>query len=127
MRAFLLMTKALADETRLRMLLAMRQEELCICQLIELMKLAPSTVSRHLDLLYKAGLIEKRKCGKWIYCRLAKSKASSAVKTALKWVFAEIGDAEDVQRDITRLAKIKKISLEDLCTPRKQKRIAPQK
>ncbi|MFZ2961307.1 MAG: metalloregulator ArsR/SmtB family transcription factor [Candidatus Ozemobacteraceae bacterium] len=127
MRAFLLMTKALADETRLRMLVAMQQGELCICQLIELMKLAPSTVSRHLELLYQAGLIEKRKCGKWIYCRLANSKASAAVKTALKWVFAEIGDVEIVQRDVTRLAKIKQISPEDLCTPRKQKRSSKSK
>lgn len=55
MRDLMSVTKALADQTRVRMLLALRQGELCVCQITELFGLAPSTISKHLSLLYQAG------------------------------------------------------------------------
>ena len=51
MRDFLAVTKALADETRVRLLLALRDHELCLCQLVELVALASSTVSKHMSIL----------------------------------------------------------------------------
>ena len=62
---------ALSDENRLRMLLALRHGELCVCQLIELMGLSPSTVSKHLSILRDAGLLDSRKEGRWVYYRMA--------------------------------------------------------
>jgi DNA-binding transcriptional ArsR family regulator len=60
-------TKALADETRVRTLLSLRQGELCVCQITELFGLAPSTVSKHLSILFQAGLVDSRKDGRWMY------------------------------------------------------------
>ena len=60
MKDFLNITKALADENRLRMLLALQQGELCVCQITELMGLAMSTVSKHLSILYQAGRVNAR-------------------------------------------------------------------
>ena len=54
-------TKALADETRVRMLLALQGGELRVCQITELFKLAPSTISKHLSILYQAQLVDSRK------------------------------------------------------------------
>ena len=48
MREFMNITKALADENRVRALLALRKGELCVCQITELFGLAASTVSKHL-------------------------------------------------------------------------------
>ncbi len=62
---------ALSDENRVRMLFALRHGELCVCQLIELMGLSPSTVSKHLSILRDAGLLDSRKEGRWVYYRLA--------------------------------------------------------
>ena len=62
---------ALSDPTRLRLLLALRGGELCACQLIGLVGLAPSTVSKHLALLRAAGLVAARKDGRWVHYRLA--------------------------------------------------------
>jgi len=60
--------KALADETRLRILaLLLREEELCVCDLIAALKLPQSTVSRHLAYLRKSGLVNDRRCGLWMY------------------------------------------------------------
>ena len=64
-------TKALADENRVRVLLALRKGELCVCQITELFGLAPSTVSKHLSILFQADLVESRKDGLWIYYSLA--------------------------------------------------------
>ena len=58
MREFMNITKALADANRVRMLLALRGRELCVCQITELFGLAPSTMSKHLSILYQAGLVD---------------------------------------------------------------------
>lgn len=64
-------TKALGDVQRLRILSLLERGELCVCQIIEVLGLAPSTVSKHLSLLSAAGLLEMRKEGRWAYYRLA--------------------------------------------------------
>ena len=66
-------TRALADENRIRILAALEVRELCVCQITELLRLAPSTVSKHLLLLRHAGLIDSRKDGRWIYYRLSEA------------------------------------------------------
>lgn len=63
-------TKALADETRLRIIMMVRDRKPCVCQVVEVLALAPSTVSKHLSLLKAAGLIESFKLGRWIYYHL---------------------------------------------------------
>ncbi len=54
MHSFMAITKALADENRIRILLALDGRELCVCQIIELLGLAPSTVSKHMSVLSQA-------------------------------------------------------------------------
>lgn len=68
MKQTLLIYKALADETRLRILaLLLSESELCVCDIIAAIKLPQSTISRHLGHLRKAGLVNDRRCGMWIY------------------------------------------------------------
>jgi len=57
MRRFLRI-KALADENRIRLIVTLKGRELCVCQLIELLVLAPSAVSKHLSILKNARLID---------------------------------------------------------------------
>ena len=64
-------TKALADEQRVRVLLALERGELCVCQIVELMGLATSTISKHMSILKQARLVDSRKQGRWIYYRRA--------------------------------------------------------
>src|SRR6266566_7824733 len=86
MRGFMNITKALADETRIRTLLALRKGELCVCQIVELFGLAPSTISKHLSILQHAGLIVSRKTERWVYCRLPGKAAAAVVREAIDWV-----------------------------------------
>lgn len=59
--------KALSDETRLRILENIAQEELCNCQLMERLDISQSLVSHHIKILKQAGIIDERRNGKWMY------------------------------------------------------------
>lgn len=115
MREFMNITKALADEKRVRMLLALRDGELCVCQITELFGLAPSTVSKHLSILYQAGLAEFRKEGRWIYYRLPGKEASRTIRRALDWVGKSVEENAQVAADSARLRRIMAMDPVELC------------
>lgn len=115
MKEFIAITKALADENRVRILLALRAGELCVCQLIELLALAPSTVSKHMAILKQAGLVDSRKDGRWAYYRLAGKEAPPMVRQAIEWVVESAGSNARAREDEKRLQEILKIDREVLC------------
>jgi ArsR family transcriptional regulator len=86
MREFMAVTRALADPNRVRILLALRRGELCVCQITELFGLAASTMSKHLSILHQAGLIRSRKTERWVYYRLPDRSVPAVVRAALAWV-----------------------------------------
>ncbi len=66
--------QSLDDETRLRILaLLLDADELCVCYLVEVLKLPQSTVSRHLALLKSAGWLKDRRDGVWIHYSINRS------------------------------------------------------
>jgi len=115
MREFMNITKALADETRVRTLLSLRKGELCVCQITELFGLAPSTVSKHLSVLFQAGLVESRKEGRWIHYQLPGKSAPVAVREALDWIEKALVDNPRVLEDNKQLKKVLKQDPAALC------------
>lgn len=107
MRQLTAIAKALDNESRLRVLMSLRSGELCLCQLVELLGLAPSTVSKHVELLRLAGLVNRRKDGRWHYYRLAGRDASPPVREALRWVSRALAEDEQVLADDARLAGVR--------------------
>jgi len=112
-------TKALSDPNRVRMLLALRRGELCVCQITELFGFAPSTVSKHLSILHHAHLILSRKSERWVYYRLPDKTAPVAVREALDWVHKSLAGTVESQADAKRLKQIMKTDLAVTC--RRQK------
>ena len=112
---FMAITKALADENRVRLLLALREQELCLCQLVEMVGLAPSTVSKHMSILRQARLVEGRKKGRWQYFRLAGGKAPPAVRQAIEWAENSLADDPQVVFDVQRLKRILTLDPSELC------------
>ncbi len=108
MQALLRITKALADETRVRLLMALESREVCVCQLIELVDMAPSTVSKHLALLRAAGLIDGRKSGRWMHYRHAGDDAPEMVREALAWVRTALRKNKTIIADARKLAAVLK-------------------
>lgn len=62
---------ALGDPGRFRLFCYIARGERCVCDLVDLVDLAPATVSRHLTLLRDAGLIARLKKGRWHHYRIA--------------------------------------------------------
>jgi len=114
-RDFIGITKALSDPTRLRVLCALRSRELCVCQVTELLQLAPSTVSKHLSLLQQAGLVTSRKDERWVYYRWPDGDAPVRVREALDWVSKALRRNPQVEADRQQLKAILKLNPSDLC------------
>lgn len=115
MREFMAVSKALADENRVRLLLALDGVELCVCQLVEFAGLAASTVSKHLSILRAARLVESRKDGRWIYYRQPDGDESTAVQGAIEWARASLRQDPTVREDRKRVREILRMDPEDLC------------
>jgi ArsR family transcriptional regulator, arsenate/arsenite/antimonite-responsive transcriptional repressor len=107
--------KALADESRLRLLYALRNGELCVCQLIALLQLAPSTVSKHLTILRAARLVESRKEERWMHYRLSRDFSAPCAKTILEAVFRDMERTPRAIADRKRLKRIGGQELEKIC------------
>lgn len=107
--------KALGDETRIRAVLALREHELCVCQIVELLELAPSTVSKHLQILKVAGLVESLKKGRWVYYRLSDSDARGVPIAALDLILTTAKNTRSAREDNKRLKSILKCGPEELC------------
>jgi ArsR family transcriptional regulator len=70
LRRYEAVMKAVADPTRVRILKMLEGGERCVCQIIAVLALSPSTVSKHLFLLKSAGLVNDRKEKKWVHYSL---------------------------------------------------------
>lgn len=99
-------TKALADLQRLRIVSMLERGELCVCQIVEVLDLAPSTVSKHLTVLAGAGLVESRKEGRWAYYRLAGQSTDEAVRRALEWVKDAVESDDALAQDAETLDRV---------------------
>lgn len=115
MRDLLAITKALADENRLRAIGLLRGRELCLCQIIEVLGLAPSTVSKHMSILVQARLVESRKEGRWAYFRLADDDAPQEALQALALVLTSLKQDKRGKADQQQLRTVLKVEPEVLC------------
>jgi ArsR family transcriptional regulator len=84
---------ALGEPKRLTALAMLSRGELCLCDLTEGLGVSPSTVSTHMAILKRAGLVEARKDGRWMHFRLADSHPSPAVAEALRWVLTHLPES----------------------------------
>ena len=114
MREIVETADALSDPGRVRIIGALLPGELCVCQIIELLGLAPSTISKHLSILRSARIIDARKEGRWMYYRIA-DDAPPVVKGALRWLRTALEESEQAADDAKSLKKICKLDPEELC------------
>lgn len=113
MREVVGITKALADETRLRIIMLVADREPCVCQIVEVLGYAPSTVSKHLSILKGAGLVDSYKRGRWIYYHVPRSP-SPVVRRALDWVRESLEYSEVVAEDRAKVTGVCEVEPEEL-------------
>jgi ArsR family transcriptional regulator len=93
--------KALADDTRLRILALLASGEVCVCNIHGALDLPQPAVSRHLAYLRKTGLVAARRDGLWMHYRLEQPAApavSKVLKAALEAVHLAAGTTTDRRR-----------------------------
>lgn len=97
--------KALADESRLRILnIIMTSGEICVCDIEETMGFTQTKVSRHLGYLKKVGLVEDRKQGLWMLYSIAKPR-NEYHKRILDCVRELLNSHNTARKDVARLEK----------------------
>ena len=90
---------ALADDTRLKVLYALSESEMCVCDVGAVTGTSKAVASYHLRLLYRMGLADYRKAGRRVYYRLADSAFESLLRAAIVYSserkLDDIGAADD--------------------------------
>jgi ArsR family transcriptional regulator len=96
--------QALGDTTRLRILGLLLAGEVCVCHIHESLGIPQPKASRHLAYLRRAGIVEARRQGLWIYYRLA-STNDALIRTIRDVVVHTLSHLSTVRRDASRLQK----------------------
>ena len=116
--------KALSDMNRLRIVAALsRHDELCACQITEVLQVTGATASRHLSILQHAGLLDSRKEGRWVYYRLALPVHTEEI---FQWLDASFTESDVFQADAEALNGIVEITREDLCRQQRGEECCPK-
>lgn len=103
--------QALGDNTRLRLLNLMGDQEICVCYFVEILEQGQPKISRHLAYLRRAGIVEARREGKWMHYHIIMPPhigATQVLRQTLSWLKEE----KAMQADRARLTKA-------CCTPAK--------
>lgn len=87
--------KSLADKTRLHILSLLKHDEMCVCELVEVLQMTQPAISQHLRKLRQAGLVKERKTAQWVYYRLDGSN--------IPFFSATMAELPDMSLEIERL------------------------
>ena len=96
--------QALGDNTRLRLLNLMGDQEICVCYFVEILGQPQPKISRHLAYLRNAGIVEARREGKWMHYRMVmppNEGAAKVLREILDWLKKE----KAMQADRAKLTK----------------------
>jgi len=72
--------KALADESRIRMLKLLMERRMCVCEIMAALDLTQPTASHHLGMLEKQNILERKKEGKWAYYSVSNARIGELVR-----------------------------------------------
>lgn len=118
LKDFIRLSKAISDETRVRILKLLETRELCVCQLMAILEMGQSTISKHLGILKNAGLVEARKDWTWSFYKLSDEGINSNFLNLLTSV---LRDDSLILKDKERLRKVIKKDIKILCSTGKRK------
>jgi len=105
-RSFSRLFRALADETRLRIVALLSHGELCVCHLEAALRLSQPKVSRHLATLRAAQVVEDRRDGSWVYYRLVR-QGDPDCERQLRGLVKTFEKRTVLRRDLERLMKVR--------------------
>ena len=104
MREIIAVGQAIVDQTRVRIIAALRRGELCVCELVDALEINQSTLSGHLQVLRQTGLVTTRKEGRWIYYSLTDRKIA-LIEALFSNIQPDGGTDPRLRRDSRRIER----------------------
>jgi ArsR family transcriptional regulator len=83
------MLKALSDETRLRIINLVNDQELCVCDIMEVLSISQTKASRHLGVLRNSGLVKDRKDAQWSYYSMKSNHLTDLINCLINSILRE--------------------------------------
>lgn len=115
LREYEMVMKSVADPTRVRILKLLDGGEMCVCQIVAILELSQSTVSKHLFLLKMAGLVKERQEKKWVHYSLDGSEGVPYARKMLNTLKGWLDDDPVIGRDRKREALAREIGPAEIC------------
>ena len=103
--------KSLSDSNRLRILKMLHIKPLCVCEITDILKLATSTVSKHLSILKEAGFIVEQKDGKWVNYMINPQPDDPRISSIISTLDFWIADKKIIEADRIKVNKVDRYSV----------------
>ncbi len=112
MKEFIKVMKALSDPNRVKLVKMLQKRTMCVCEVQAALGIAQPTVSKHLMILERAGLVDRKKEGLWVNYSLTNGGRSPYAASLLGNLMHWLGDDPEVRDLIAKSAVLRR---EDLC------------
>ncbi len=109
MRTLIKATKALSDETRLRILNLLMERDCCVCEVMQALRISQTRASRNLSMLYDAGFLDLKKEGQWSVYSLPREGMTPHLSTLVEAVRRGLEGNKMLGMDRTRLTEARRI------------------
>jgi ArsR family transcriptional regulator, arsenate/arsenite/antimonite-responsive transcriptional repressor len=106
MKDFIKVMKALSDQNRVKIVKMLQHKMMCVCEIQEALRIAQSSVSKHLKILEEAGLVDYKKDGLWVNYHLADGMKSPYVASLMGNLRHWLEDEPELKELIKRLPHI---------------------
>lgn len=104
--------KLLADPTRMKLLKLLLIDELCVCELQELMQISQPAVSQHMTKLKLAGLVQERRAGMWTYYRADRALMAAQLEALGQFILADPAAEPSMNEEMARRRTLNRV---DIC------------
>ena len=112
MKKFTEVMKALSDPNRVKIVKMLQHRSMCVCELRELLQISQPTVSKHLKILERAGLVHNKKDGLWVDYFLADGGESPYAGALLGNLRHWMEGDEEISRLVNRVPFVNRV---DIC------------
>ncbi len=102
---------ALSDKNRIRILILLSKKSLCVCELQAILKIALSTVSKHLSILKDAGFIIDEKDGKWVNYKINRLSKNPLIHQLLASTEIYLKDEAIILEDLNKIIDVNRFTI----------------
>jgi len=108
MERYLKVLRALAGNSRFKIVLLLNGRELCVCELEEILGMTQSAVSQHIRILKEAGLLRETREGQWVFYSLERDKLKEDLEGLMELLDADIEAVRGLEKEVIELRRLER-------------------